>query len=71
MVQTLTPLSSTGVVFHLAKGFSLMVEVPLLLTVWWGAYWGFVPKLPVVPTIMEGLLRDFGGVAAAISGVCA
>ena len=55
----------------MAKGFSLMVEVPLLLTVWWGAYSGFVPKLPVVPTSMVGLLRDFGGVAAAISGVCA
>ena len=55
----------------MAKGFSLMVEVPLQLTVWWGAYSGYVPKLPVVPTFMVGMLRDFGGVAAVISGVCA
>ena len=57
-----------AMIFLLA-GVSLLAEVPLLLTAWWGAFSGFVPGLPLVPTSIVWLQSVFGGFAAAISGV--
>ena len=46
-----------------------MEEFPLLVAARWGAFSGFVPELPVVPTVVVGLQRFVGGAAAAISDV--
>jgi len=46
-----------------------MTEVPLFVVARWGAFSGFVPELPVVPTGLVGLQRDVGVSAVAIFGI--
>jgi len=66
VVQTLTPLASSGKVSLLAV-VSFLPGVPLLAGARWVALLGFVPEFPLVPAGVVKCRGVVGCAAAAVS----